>query len=102
MKLQKCDTYQNGVEFRHNHNGNDVKWPPSSFVYHRPWSQMVHIYKLRGDYDDCSNTNTDIAVVENPDGHNTDFVDALAEGVLDLDYEADALGFSALMMRKTM
>ena len=28
LKLQKCDAYQNGVEFRHKPNGNDVKWPP--------------------------------------------------------------------------
>ena len=31
LKLQKCDAYQNGVEFRHKPNGIDAKWPPPLF-----------------------------------------------------------------------
>ena len=31
LKLQKGDAYQNGEEFCHKSNGNDVKWPPPFF-----------------------------------------------------------------------
>ena len=31
LKLRKCDAHQNGIEFRHKRNGNDVKWPPPLF-----------------------------------------------------------------------
>ena len=47
LKLQKCDAYQNGVEFRHKTNGNDVKWPPPLFfpppplLYLNPTTVMV-------------------------------------------------------------
>ena len=36
LKLQKSDAYQNGVEFRHKPNGNDVKWPPPLFCLPPP------------------------------------------------------------------
>ena len=33
LKLQKCDTYQHGVEFRNKPIGNDVSWPPPFFPF---------------------------------------------------------------------
>ena len=36
LKLQKCDIYQNGVEFRHKPNDDDVKWPPPLFCLPPP------------------------------------------------------------------
>ena len=33
LKLKKFDAYQNGVEFRHKPNVNDVKWPP---LFYKP------------------------------------------------------------------
>ena len=36
LKLQKCDAYQNGVEFCHKPNGNNVKWPLLYFAFRRP------------------------------------------------------------------
>ena len=31
LKLQKCDAYQNGVEYFHKPKSNDVNWPPPLF-----------------------------------------------------------------------
>ena len=36
LKLQKSDAYQNGVEFRHKANGNDVKGHPLLFFLPPP------------------------------------------------------------------
>ena len=36
LKLQKYDKYQNGVEFRHKPNDDDVKWPPPLFCLPPP------------------------------------------------------------------
>ena len=36
LKLQKCDAYQNGVEFRHKPKGDVVKWPPHSLFLPLP------------------------------------------------------------------
>ena len=32
LKLQKCVGYQNGTEFCHKPNGNDVQWPPPLYL----------------------------------------------------------------------
>ena len=36
LKLQKCDAYQNGVEFRHKPKGYDAMWPPPLFCLPPP------------------------------------------------------------------
>ena len=40
LKLQKYDAYQNGEEFHHKPNGNDVKWPTSLILLSPPLTQL--------------------------------------------------------------
>ena len=42
LKLKKCDAYQNGVEFCHKPNGNDVKRPPPLFFV-QPQLSLNHV-----------------------------------------------------------
>ena len=42
LNLQKCDAYQNGVEFRHKPYSDDAKCPsPLYFASHGPWAQEI-------------------------------------------------------------
>ena len=43
LKLQKCDAYRNGVEFRHKPNGSDVKWLPP-LVLLKPAPSPLKVY----------------------------------------------------------
>ena len=46
LKVQKCDAYQNGVEFCHEANDNDVKWPPLLFFLPPPLLLSICIYSI--------------------------------------------------------